>query len=305
MAAGKRPEIELEVSCGGTFRVATEEMACRITVLDPGSHAPVVASAPSAAVPAAVPAASQEADPFYEKVVSVFEKEMGQGVENFASTVGSAVDGATCAAKIGNCSSLLNSMVEKSEKSSDTMVAGVSKAQARIVDLRFALTFLKNHALFGRLAKEGEDTVTIAKDELEKLATKIENAFSTAQDINSKLAAIKTTLTSQDTLTEGELLPTIRTLGNFCRDLLGTSYILTDETEQKRIDSSITAEDAGEKAAAAFEAVKAGNTDKEASLSEDDSREQSMPNDDNRNADDEDEMSDEDALKKLAEFGLT
>ncbi len=287
--AGKLPEIELEVSCGGTFRIATEEMACRITVLEPGTRMPVAPAAP-APEPAAAPEAPPP-DPFYRLAVQDFSGAVDQAAGRFAVDMGQEAGGAT-SDKILACRRLLDESPDQETGGGASLAGEVGQLQAKLVNMRFALTFLKNHALLGReAAADGDDEVTVGRADLRKLAAKVKEAVALAQEIHALAGEIKEQLAASDPQTTATPAADSPLVG-LAHALLDNAFLLVDKAERKEADDSLDVDTAGKEAAARLTDALAGPAD-------------TAGDDGPEAAADDSEMSDEEALKKLAEFGLT
>ena len=99
MTANKKPEIELEVSCGGSFKISTDAMSCKITVLEKaagqGGLLPVQDEGIAAPLPLCEPEVRevQIEESFYKESVDAYCNNMDQVLENMAASVDKSLDG--------------------------------------------------------------------------------------------------------------------------------------------------------------------------------------------------------------------
>ncbi|MEW6428867.1 MAG: hypothetical protein AB1568_12630 [Thermodesulfobacteriota bacterium] len=281
----KRPEIELEVSCGGTFRIATEEMACRITVLGPVAAA-VAAPEPVAQSPAAEPAPPPppKADPFLGEVAARLEKDFLAATEPVADDGPQAM--AAADRLLGRCGRL-TALEGQLDDSFTSLAAAAGKTQAKATDLRFALTFLKNHALLSRAAREEEEgPVSVDRAELRKLLAKVEKGLEIVQALHAGLGEIKGQLAGSGGDDAG-LLPLCRQMAASGQRFAETAALFSLQLEEKAAAPAVDAAESLQRARARLEKSRAAQSGGDAAP-----------------ARGGDEMSDEEALAKLAEFGL-
>jgi len=156
--------------------------------------------------------------------------------------------------------------------------------QSRIVNLRFTLSFLKNHPLFARQVKSAADEITVSRAEVEKLAAKIGEALALAKEVSTQIEILKQGLGGGGGASVS-FLPDIDGLADAGRRLFDGAFVLAVMAAMKEADESVDAEDAAQQAEERLAALLA---------------EAAPPADSGET----EEMSDEEALKKLAEFGL-
>ncbi len=289
--ATKRPEIELEVSCGGTFRIATEEMACRITVLDPGTRTaldpgtrtaltPAPADAP-APPPSPAPAPAAPPDPFYQEVVERFLAVAGEVASDLASRTGETPGAGAEQMLAGRHA--LGRLQQQVAEAVAALPGEVGTIQSQVVNVRFALSFLKNHPLFGRRRQGGEEEITVSRDELDTLAAKITEALALIRDLSARMDGLKNALGGGG---EGvAFLPDVEDLAGAGQRLFDGAFLLAAMVEAKKADTGIAAAGAAGLAEERLASALATAAPEEEQGGEE-------------------EMSDDEALKKLAEFGL-
>lgn len=318
MTANNKPEIELEVSCGGTFKISTEAMACRITVLDSAMQVSSVQQRqPSEQEAVATPpSVTQEPegrevlveDSYFKETVGTYSVGMQDILNGMAAVVGKSLDEKGSAGAIA--ARVLPAETEALIRQRLTEEGGaIAKAQAKIVDQRFTLTFLKNYPIFSRRDPEAEE-ITVSCAELDKLHGKIKSAMHTAVQINEALAKVKDALMGEGEASE--ILTPIASLVDGQRQMIDAFCGLQIMQEEKEADSTVAFAVAREKADDRLASLQEkGNSGEESAddaldLSDQDAIDSGLNAvvDDSAAAGGDEEMSDEEALRKMQEFGL-
>lgn len=299
--SAKRPEIELEVSCGGTFRIATEEMACRITVIEP----PVRGQAALAPAPPPppeireVPVEVMIPDPFYGTVVNATCRELVRAVDGVAPDGGEVTEVLQTAR---HEIAVLSRRVAEVQKG---LAADLGKAQAKMADLRFSLTFLKNHPLFSRETEgDADEEVTVTRGELVKLFTKITSGVKGVQACNEAVAEVRAAVLAASDADHTVAL--VNQLAGVGGGLAETAFALVVQHEAKKKNAELSAAAAAKMAADRLEQLRsavASSGDDHGDAGGQDLIDQLMGGDDAASSGG-DQMSDEEALAKLKEFGL-
>lgn len=318
MTANKKPEIELEVSCGGTFKISTEAMACKITVLESATGQasqplqPAEEIAPPPPQPAAVEPEVREVqveDPFFKKSVGSFCDDMQGIINDMAASVGKSTTAAGSSGAIAARTVPAEAEAVVRQRLAEQGGA-LAKAQAKIVDQRFTLTFLKNHPIFSRRDPDAAE-ITVSSMELDKLHGKIKSAMQTAALINDTLAEVKEKLGVD--ATENELTASIAAMAASQKQMIDAFCRLMFVREEKEANPAAAYEAAEQAAAAKIASLQEREMpaeeaqDEELDLSDqgaiDRLLDAAVP-DNSSSGVEEEEMSDEEALRKLQEFGL-
>lgn len=313
----EKPEIELEVSCGGTFKISTEAMACRITVLDnavKGSAVQAVPQLDQETMAAPQPAAGKpEApempmeDPFFREAVKGYCGSMHRILDDLAAAAGKALDEDGSAAAIAARTLPADTEILARQRLAEEGDA-IAKAQATIVDQRFTLTFLKNHPIFSRRDPEAEE-ISVSSAELDTLHGKIKSALHTAALINDALAKIKDALKGEGDASD--ILTPIAGLIDGQRQMIdafcGLQIMLEEREAEPTVTFAAARKTADDRLASLQEHEEAaGEGDDEAPDLSDQAAIDRLLNGSvaDSAAGEEEEMSDEEALKKMQEFGL-
>ncbi len=159
----------------------------------------------------------------------------------------------------------------------------IGTVQSQIVNVRFALAFLKNHPLFGRRRKTGEEEITVSRAELDTLAAKIAEALALTKELSARMDGLKSALGGGGETVA--FLSEVQGLADTGQRLFDAAFLLAAMDASKKADAAATAEEAAAQAEERLAAALAATAPEEEEGGED-------------------EMSDEEALKKLAEFGL-
>ena len=273
MTTKKIPEITLEVT-SGTFKICTEEVACNVTVIGL-PDAPAAGTVEVAAEPALMPAVEESVpvpdvmgsiledaakpapeelvqlpkDDYFEVLAGEFAQELGNIADYaYSNITGSPSPEAEATQKLLAARSSVQKVASKAERRATDLAAGIGKLQSKIVDLRFSLTFLKNHALFKPLEGEGEGDLSISMsiDDQTKILTKITAAFNTAQALSDAVSELKKTVGSADELAEGSVAPAMQLLDNLQEELLKSAVTFGSQVKQKISDPEITVEQSKE-----------------------------------------------------------
>ena len=183
----------------------------------------------------------------------------------------------------------------------------IAKAQARIVDQRFTLTYLKNHPIFSRRDPDAAE-ITVSSEELDKLHAKIKSAMHTAALINEALAGVKEVLAED--AEENPLTASIAGMADGQKGMIETFCRLMIAKEQKETDPAISFAEADRIAADRLASLEeeeqaAGQEDDdELDLSDQAAVDRLLNAASAGDSKGEEEMSDEEALKRMQEFGL-